>query len=195
MVAAGLAVRRPEEVVAGDDREARLRDGLACRNQARDHLVPANVPSRREFRDDSGQTFMKKGAHLLKPFIIPIARTPWLFFSHFRFTLHWADAPEVQIIADDVLGVVVVAPRLVRIAVITKDGAKGAVARPSQKVAAAATVVAAAIAVQVCLHVVHASIHHALQTALQGHTVACPPHGIAVVRGVLVGDVSGTEVA
>lgn len=53
MVAASLAVRRPEEVVAGDDREARLRNGLACCNQARDHLVPASICSScREFKDD-----------------------------------------------------------------------------------------------------------------------------------------------
>ena len=77
----------------------------------------------------------------------------------------------------------VVAPGAVVVAVEAVDCAEGAVRGPPQQIAPRVrAVIAAAVAVDIRLKAVHARIHRRLDSSLQRHTVASPPHWVPMLR-------------
>mmetsp|Transcript_15588 Transcript_15588/g.36913 ORF Transcript_15588/g.36913 Transcript_15588/m.36913 type:complete len:468 (-) Transcript_15588:760-2163(-) len=93
--------------------------------------------------------------------------------------------PHAQVGGDHLERVVVIAPGPVVRAMEPQDGAEDAVGRPAHQIPGALATVAPAVRVHEGFQPVQACVHHGLRGRLEVHPVARPPHGEAVLRGVL----------
>mmetsp|Transcript_17708 Transcript_17708/g.39012 ORF Transcript_17708/g.39012 Transcript_17708/m.39012 type:complete len:492 (-) Transcript_17708:767-2242(-) len=94
--------------------------------------------------------------------------------------------PGLQETPDGPLHLLGIGPGPVVIPVEPQDRAIHALGGPAQVVPSRSPVVPATIGVEEGFQIMDPSIHHSLHTGLKGNPVPSPPHGVPVLRGVLL---------